>query len=151
MSKVEPGDRDFTTDATFIIEQLRQRAAARSLNLGALLPELLIWTILRWERKVAVTALELIGVNCWKLQKRLDSLLRSKRSPRTVSRPETTVRGWGRRQALLMGSGYVGDEHLMLGALSAAEQDFVAFLAEHLVDYETVKRAVIELLEPNSD
>jgi ATP-dependent Clp protease ATP-binding subunit ClpC len=151
MDKVRHLGSDFTTNAISIIDQLEERATARSVNLGSLLPDLLLWTILRWEKNIGVAALELLGVNCWELQQRLDSFLKNKCSYHSIPHPITAVRHWATREASLMGSNYKGTEHLLLGALSAADPDLRSILAGHRIEYDNVKRSVMKVLESNSE
>jgi len=148
MDKLQHLGSDFTTNALFVIDQLQERATARGVNLGSVLPELVLWTILRWEKNVGVAAFELIGVNCWELEKGLDSFLRNKRPFDSVAHPITVVRDWARREASLMSSKYHGIEHLLLGAISAAGPELRSLLAEHQIEYDAVKSAILKVLEP---
>jgi ATP-dependent Clp protease ATP-binding subunit ClpC len=150
MNKSHHLGSDFTTNALAIIDQLEERATGRSLNLGNFLPELLIWTTLRWEKNVGVAALEVMGVNCWELEQRLDSFLKSKASYHSVPNPIPVVRDWARHEALLMGSNYKGTEHLLLGAISAAGPELRSLLTEQQVEYEKVRRAIVHILDPDS-
>lgn len=139
---------DFTTDAIAILDQLEPRAAARGINLSISLPDLLLWTILRWEPKVGVAALELMGINCWDLQKYLDLFLKTKSNCHSINHPISAVKDWANREAYLMGNNYKGTEHLLLGALSAADAELCCFLSENHLEYEKVKAAVMKALLP---
>ncbi len=142
---------DFTTNADAILDQLQDRATARGINLSALLPDLLLWTILRWETNVGVAVLQSMGVDCWELQLRLDSFLRERDSRHTVAHSKTEARDWAAREALAMGHEYKGVEHLLLGALSAADTELRSFLSENHLEYEKVKEATKEFFRKHCD
>jgi ATP-dependent Clp protease ATP-binding subunit ClpA len=146
MDKPQHLGSDFTTDALCILDQLQDRAADRSLNLNRFVPELLFWTVLRWERKVAIAALELMGINRWQLEENLDGFLKTHDSWHSIPHPLESVRHWAEQQAALMNSNYKGTEHLLLAAMSAACPEFHSFLAEQGVKYEGVKQAVLRIL-----
>jgi ATP-dependent Clp protease ATP-binding subunit ClpA len=146
MDKCEHLGSDFTADALRVLDQLQDRAADRGLNLNRFVPELLSWTVLRWEKKVAIAALELMGINRWKLEEDLDGFLETHDSWHSIPHPLESVRDWARQQAALMGTDWKGTEHLLLGAISAACPEFRSFLAEHGVEYEAVKQAILRIL-----
>src|SRR5207249_4433867 len=75
-----------------IVEQLDSRAADRSMGATERTEEtvtmLLLWSLLRWERKVGLVALEQCGVETDPLAQGVDTLLRevcaeARRSPAT--------------------------------------------------------------------
>jgi hypothetical protein len=138
--------QNFTTGAIAIIRQLRERAAARDISLSKMLPEILLWTILRWERTIAIVALEDIGINCWNFQMRLDELIRTKDPHESVAHPVMIACDWAAHEALLMGCDYKGSEHLLLGAVSAADLGLRTFLTQYELTYETVKEKVVSIL-----
>jgi ATP-dependent Clp protease ATP-binding subunit ClpA len=116
--------------------------------LGAYLPEILIWTILRWERKVAIAALEALNIDCVELEAGLDSVIRKKDGigSRTYSEPVSVAKAWGRRESRLLGMNYVGTEHLLLAAIAEADNDFLSFLKKNGIDYAMVKSRRLEIL-----
>src|SRR6516164_7326124 len=124
MDKMQHLGSDFTSAALCILDQLEDRAAERSMNLNAYLPELLFWTVLRWERKVAIVALEHMGINRWKLEKNLDHFLRTHHSTGSVPCPLETVRRWAAQQATFLGTNWKGSEHLLLAAIAFAGTKF---------------------------
>jgi hypothetical protein len=149
MDKTQHLGSDFTTDALCIIDQLQERAAARSLSLNAYLPKLLLWTILQWEKKVAIAALEQMGVNRWKLAQDLDHFLRIHHSTDSVTYPLETVRQWASQQATFLGTDWKGTEHLLLAAIAFAGPKFRSFLATEGIDYEPAKKAILTILAPH--
>jgi ATP-dependent Clp protease ATP-binding subunit ClpA len=146
MDKLQHLGSDFTTGALCIIEQLEDRAAERSLNLNAYLPEMLFWTVLRWERKVAIVALEQIGINRWKLEESVDDFLRTHRSTESVPHPLEAVKRWAAQQATFLGTNWKGSEHLLLAAIAFSGPPFRSFLTSQGVEYESVKQSVLQVL-----
>ena len=78
MQNQELSARHFTTSAIHIVEQLWLRAADRSITTEVTeqtVPMLALWSILRWERKVGLVALERMGVEVDALARDVDRAL----------------------------------------------------------------------------
>lgn len=141
---------ELTTDAAAILDQLEARACARSANLPDSLPEMLIWTLLRWEKKVAVTALESLGIDCYDLQKTIDEILRNRELATPINHPAAAARLWVQKEADLLRASYIGTEHVLLAALSHAGPRLRAALASFGIDYGSAKRAIEAFLGTRS-
>src|SRR5688500_12254915 len=78
MHSEELSARHFTTSAVHIVEQLWPRAADRSMSTEVTeqtAPMLALWSVLRWERKVGLVALERAGVQVDALARDVDRAL----------------------------------------------------------------------------
>jgi len=70
--------RRFTTSAIHIVEQLWPRVADRSMSTDVTeqtIPMLALWSVLRWERKVGLVAVERMGVEVDALARDVDRAL----------------------------------------------------------------------------
>src|SRR5437899_1046990 len=107
----------FTTDARHVIETVLGRAAARGM-LGRLPVALLLWSLLRWERKVGLSTLEACNVDLQALEKDVAERLRDYSGPcdsRQVDCAQISeIAAWAAEEAKGLGHRYVGTEHLVL-------------------------------------
>jgi hypothetical protein len=108
-----------------------------------------MWTILRWERTVAATALQAMGVDCDDFSGDVDIFLKQPSRPNVYADPLKTARDWARRESSIMGSAYCGSEHLLLGAIANAMPDFRFILASHQIEYARCTSAVAAVLGVN--
>jgi hypothetical protein len=137
--------RHFTTSAIHIIEQLWPRAADRSMSSEVTeqtVPMLALWSVLRWERKVGLVALERMGVEVDALAHDVDRALgaacaefrRVNGPPRLQTLPSgqqgvvvdfraplAPLLDAAEHEALGLGHAWVGSEHLVLGIIRVAD------------------------------
>jgi hypothetical protein len=164
-------ENKLTSTAQFILEQVPRRAVDRGMLVmdeSAIL-FLTLWTLLLWERKVGVIALEKGGIDRLELARYIDDSLTMMASqdlevpdseggdgsPNSVGSPHLD---WGvgalleplvrraRVEASLLGHDYVGSEHLLLAVLYLATPSLIAFLNQHSVFYERTKELVLSFL-----
>ncbi len=163
--------RHFTSSAIHIVEQLWQRAADRSMSTAATeqtVPMLALWSILRWERKVGLVALERMGVEVDVVARDVDHALRaaSTKFRRQMGPPKLQTLPSGQRgivvdhdaplapllasaehEALGLNHSYVGTEHLLLAIVQLADTRLREVLDRHRIVYDRVREAVVEVLQ----
>ncbi|MGA2798351.1 MAG: Clp protease N-terminal domain-containing protein [Thermoguttaceae bacterium] len=150
-----------------IIEQVPARWAARA---PMVLDEtsagmLLLWTLIRWERRFPLTALEEMGVDIWALTQDVDELLEQEimqksgkdnseasTGPNASNSPlllrELTNR-WLERaedEARSLGHDFVGAEHLLLALVAGADPSWSPLFARYGIDHERLKKTVLQAL-----
>lgn len=162
--------RGFTASAIHILEQLWPRAADRRMSDAVTeqsINMLTFWSLLHWERKVGLAALERMGVSIDSLSKAVDRVLiglcqaiRQKAGP-----PEYQTLPSGQRavvvdfdtpleplltsaeaEALWMDHTYIGTEHLLLAIIRRSCPRLREVLQLHGITYVRAKTMVIELL-----
>jgi hypothetical protein len=172
MYNEELAARHFTTSAIHIVEQLWPRAADRGVSAGITQQTVLmlaLWSVLQWERKVGLVALERMGVETEALARDVDRALdmacaevRQRTGP-----PELQILPSGQRaivvdfriplalllaeaehEALGLGHDWVGSEHLVLAIVRLAEPRLCAVLERHRVIYKELRQTVLDLLQP---
>jgi len=127
---------------------------------------LAVLSILRWERKVALAALEKLGIDLDAVARELDEAIvtegnssRRAEGLRFYALPSgQQIIDWdqdGPRQALLnhaeeeaqkMGHDYMGTEHLLLAAVNHACPRLSQLLNRHGITYGQTRDAVVDLL-----
>jgi len=170
MQKQDLSARRFTTSAIHIIEQLGPRAADRSMA-SAVTPSsltmLTLWSLLRWERKVGIVALERMGVEVDALARDVDRALSAEceEIARLAGEPEWRALPSGRpavvvdfdrplepilataeHEAMDLGHTWVGTEHLLLATVRLAGPRLRELLDRHGIGYEGLQRAVLDVL-----
>lgn len=163
--------RHITDSAQLILQQVPSRASDRGLHVvdGSSIVLLALWSMLLWERKVGRVALERIGVDPFELARHIDGLLEEQAREHPVvydQRRKIAVLAktgepyqpgdfrallepllqQAEHEALELGHGYVGSEHLVLAVVRMADPSLSAVLQEHGVGREAVKTAVLDLL-----
>ncbi|MGD9648579.1 MAG: Clp protease N-terminal domain-containing protein [Pirellulales bacterium] len=160
---------DLTDGAYPIVEQINQRAAAR----GFLQTELrdvvllMLWTLLRWERKVGQVVLEELGVDLDHLASDVNSGLRARGAERKfrVENNSLVDRQTGapiylsdlkssvieflnvaRAESKRMGHTYVGSEHLLLTICRLADAELQAILDRYGVSAPLVEARIHRVL-----
>jgi len=170
MRNQELSNRHFTTSAIDIVEQLTSRAADRGMLSEATeqtVPMLLLWSILRWERKVGLVALERMGVEVDTLARDVDRALSAACGevrqhavpPRRqvlpsgqivvvadFNAPVKPLLAAAEHEALGLGHRWVGSEHLLLAAVRLAGPQLRALLDRHNVAYDAVRQAILSVL-----
>src|SRR5262249_2137478 len=110
-------DHRFTDSARRFIHDAQSPASDRGIS-GKVSPVLILWAMLRWERKVGMTVLEFCGVDVSALERDTELELRS--FPAGTWRDGIdlihfkTVATQAVEEAELCGHHYVGSEHLVL-------------------------------------
>jgi len=160
--------RRFTDSAQLIVQQLVDRAGDRGLfhvDDASVVP-LALWTLIRWERKVGLVALETMGVDLHSLADKLDALLTrladehpvvfkdgvavyAKTGARIGSDLSTaieTLLTQSESEACKLEHNYVGSEHLLLAIITRANSQLSAILQDHLVTYDCTKDTILEVL-----
>jgi ATP-dependent Clp protease ATP-binding subunit ClpA len=170
MNPDELRGRHFTTSAERVVQHIVERASDRNMAAGELSENtagmLAVLSILRWERKVAVGVLENLGADLDRFARELDAAIEDEgRSSRRPGGPEFVALPAGRwgiivdwdtpcrplldqaeHEALALGHGWVGTEHLLLAAVRFACPRFQEVLARHGVEYDKVRREVLDVL-----
>jgi ATP-dependent Clp protease ATP-binding subunit ClpA len=166
--------RRLTDSAQHILAQIPSRAHDRGLLAvdSECIAMLALWSILLWERKVGLVAIEQSGVDRFDLIRGLDRLLAQKSSENPLAydkerdilvfvKTQLPHDGWdfdqllepllrqAEREAKELRHDYVGSEHLVLGIVHVAHPDLSAVLQQHGVSYEHIKDSVICLLDPS--
>jgi hypothetical protein len=160
-----------TTSAVDLLDQIPRRASERGLHVvdGASIVMLALWSVLLWERKVGLVALEQSGVNRFDLARGVDSLLEEKGLEHPVvgdrqqgvlvmAKTRQPYEGWdlatlleplfgaAENEAKQLGNDYIGSEHLVLAILRVSDPSLAALLDRHGAAHDAVKQSVIELL-----
>ena len=171
MLNKELSARHFTTSAIHIIEQLFSRWADRSMPDEITEPTitmLALWSLLRWERKVGLVALERMGIEPDALAKEVNQVLcaASEEVRQHAGKPKFHVLPSGQKamvvdfdaplepflkaaehEALAMNHSYVGSEHLLLAIIQRACPRLREVLQQYGVSYNRVKEKVIDCCE----
>jgi ATP-dependent Clp protease ATP-binding subunit ClpA len=159
--------RHITDSAQCILEQIPGRASDRGLHLPdrSSIVTLALWSLLLWERKVGLVALEHMGGDRFDLARAVDRLLVEKAREHPVaydSHSQQAVlvktgepyKGWdfhalleplleqAEHEALEMGHNYVGSEHLLLAIVHLADSALSAVLRERSLDHGRVRQAI---------
>jgi len=158
-----------TDSAQHIVDQIPTRARDRGLFFldSASIVALTLWSLIRWERKVALAVLEGMGVDMSRLTSQLDSFLdqmaRENPTPGAEDAPSPSGRGGpmiyfdmeplldaflgqASLEASQLGHSYVGSEHLLLAIISATDGEPSLPLKDHLPSHESAKEAILEFL-----
>ena len=171
MHNDELSARHFTTCAVYVVEQLWPRAADRSMSAEVTeqtVPMLVLWSVLRWERKVGLVALERMGVDVDALARDVDRALdeacaefrRMNGPPRVQTLPSgqrgivldfraplTPLLDAAEHEALGLGHTWVGSEHLLLASIRIGGARLREVLDRHRVGYDGVRQAVLDFLQ----
>lgn len=171
----------FTDSLQHILKRIPLRALDRGLGLSiadhASIVMLALWSVLLWEQKVGLIALEQAGVERFNLVRDLDRLLREKQSelpdvrdgPHIIEINERGAfvintgkqyDGWdsdallepllrqAEHEARELGHNYVGSEHLVLAILKLADPALTTLLQQHGVSHSKIRETVVSLLRP---
>jgi ATP-dependent Clp protease ATP-binding subunit ClpA len=173
MQQQELSARHFTDSAQRVVRHVAERALDRGMLSGELTEAtagmLALLSILRWERKVALAALERLGADLDRLAREVDAAIGTEgQESRRAGGPRFEVLPSGQRalvvdtdtpmgplleraehQALGLGHTWVGTEHLLLAAVQFACPRFREVLDQHTVSYERVRQAVLDVLRPD--
>jgi ATP-dependent Clp protease ATP-binding subunit ClpA len=170
--RAELKTRRFTESAERIIRQITERACARDFlvwNEGSL-PLLALWTLIRWERKFAVGALERTGIELSSLAHDLDIMLDKRRDAHAAealncrlvyaAANEPVPLAWeayfkpflkaASAESAELHHHWVGTEHLLLAVIATADSELTAILNRYGISREGVQKAVVDLLENRS-
>ena len=162
--------RHFTDSAIHIINQLWPRATDRGMSTEVneqLIMMLALWTILRWERKVGLVALERMGIELDVLAREIDQgLTRTCNEIRQASGPPKLhvlpsgqkgivvdfntplepLLATAEHEALALGHDYVGSEHLLLATIQRACPRLREVCEAHGITCDRARNAVLDLL-----
>jgi ATP-dependent Clp protease ATP-binding subunit ClpA len=166
--------RGFTASAIHILEQLGSRAADRRMS-GEIVEEtmnlLVLRSMLLWERKVGMVALEKMGVDLNALSKDVDlaltelcSEIRRHKGPQQYQTlpsgqravvvdfdtPLEPLLAAAEAEALWMDHTYIGTEHLLLGTIRRADPRLKEVFTKHGITYVKTKGTIIEVLRSTS-
>jgi hypothetical protein len=164
-------ERRLTTSAIDILVQIKHRSSERGLHVvdGASIVMLALWSLLLWENKIGLVALERSGVDRFELARGLDRLLKDKglEHPVVYDRPQGALvmaktrqpyEEWdlstliepilsaAEHESKELGHNWIGSEHLVLSILRVSDPELSGLLSQHGASYEQVKRAVVEVL-----
>jgi ATP-dependent Clp protease ATP-binding subunit ClpA len=172
-NKSKWAQRRITDEARRILEQIPSRAFDRGLHVvdSASIAMLALWSVLLWERKVGLVALEQSGVDRFDLVRGMDRLLKGKASEHPVvydkrrgvlvlADTHQPYDGWdfedlfepllrqAEHESKELGHNYVGSEHLVLAIVRLADPELRALLQQHGVSHKTITETVVSLLHP---
>lgn len=156
--------RRFTDSAVRIVEQLWPRAMDRGMSSEVTeqtVPMLALWSVLRWERKVGLVALERNGVNVDALACDVDRAIdaacgdfrRANGPPQVCGvvvdflAPLAPLLETAERESLSLGHDWVGSEHLVLALIRIADLRLKRVLEQHGVAYDAVRKSILEILQ----
>ena len=164
-------ERQFTDSARLIVRQAGSRAQNRGFDHvdASSYAVLLLWTMIRWERKIGLVALETMGVDLEMLAREIDEILTRRADehpvafdPRTNSfvyeKTGEAFFGWdydviaiplfdqAAQAARKIHHDYVGTEHLLLAVISAADPELKQVLDGHFMRAENVEETILEVL-----
>jgi ATP-dependent Clp protease ATP-binding subunit ClpA len=161
--------RRFDETAERIIRQITERAYDRSFLVWneRSLPLLALWTLIRWERKLAVAALERMGIDLSSLANDLDTMLDKRRDAHAAealncrlvyaASNEPAPLDWepyfkpflkaASAQAAELHHHWVGTEHLLLAIIATADAELTAILHRYGISREGVRQAIVDLLD----
>ena len=163
--------RRLTTSAIDLLEQIPKRSGERGLHVvdGESIVMLALGSILLWERKVGLVALDRLGVNRFELARDLDNLLLQKGLEHPVvydrqqdilvmAKTREPYQFWdfaallepmlvvAEHESKELGHTWIGSEHLVLSILRVSDPALSSLLGNHGAVYERVKRSVVEIL-----
>lgn len=165
--------RNFTDSAHRIFSHVAERARDRGMFAGefteATAGMLALLSILRWERKVALAALERLGSDLDRLARELDEVIEVEgQATRDLAGRKFEDYPFGQRALVLdtdsprqplldgavqeargLGHDYVGAEHLLLASVRLACPRFRELLDRYGVFYYRVRDAVLDVLRPS--
>jgi len=161
-------DRRFTDSAQRIVQQISRRANDRGLFCedDATVTALALWTLIRWERKVGLVALERMGVDLHGLADKLDARLSrlADLHPVTAKDGVAIFANTGERlhsdwptaiepflalsesEARKLKHNYVGSEHLLLAIIANADPELSRILDDQHITYDCSKATILEVL-----
>jgi hypothetical protein len=161
--------RHFTDAARLIVGQIEERAADRGMFFGQLTEAtaamLAVLSILRWERKVGLAALERTGADLDRLARDLDDAIRAEGRCRPTEGPYWICGPSGQKgvvwdpdtprrslldqaasEAAALGHNWTGTEHLLMAAIQLACPVFREVLDRHGINYDPVRQKVLNVL-----
>jgi len=168
-ARAAPVKLPITDAAKHISDQILVRARDRGLFFldSGSIAALALWSLIRWERKVALSVLDRMGIDLGQLADGLDSFLaqvaRENPRPGAEGAPRPSGRGgqmaYFEAEPLLnafldrasfearqLEHDYVGSEHLLLAVLRALEGEPSSLREGVLPPYESVREAIVEFL-----
>ena len=123
---------------------------------------LVLWSLLRWERKVGLVTLEKMGINldsfaqevnqalcaAWEdaRQRKCQAGLPGQKVVLVDFQPREQFLLAAQREAAHLSHNYVGSEHLLLAAIQMADPRLGAVLEKYAVTYERAKATILQLL-----
>jgi hypothetical protein len=163
--------RRITDKAQHVLGQIPSRASDRGLRVldGDSIVMMFLWSLLLWERTLGRTALERNGVDSFDLAIGVNRLLDGKASENPLvydskqgqlvfAKTREPYQVWdfnallepllqtAEHEALALGHGYVGTEHLLLAVVRLADPALLEILQQRGVEYGKVKDAVLAVL-----
>ena len=161
--------RGVTDSAQRILNLIPMRSGDRGLHVvdEDSFVMLALWSLLRWERKVGLVALECLRVGLEALSRRLDQLLTAKADEHPVAASPSGIvllktgepyEHWdfhkvlepllreAEDEALAMKHDYVGSEHLLLAVIKLARTDLAQVLESHSVTCDRVRATILDIL-----
>jgi ATP-dependent Clp protease ATP-binding subunit ClpA len=126
-----------------------------------------LWSLVRWERKVGLVALERLDIDIDSVSRRLDELLSAKAENNPVVSSEGGLmvektrepyKHWdfdellepllrqAEHEAFALKHSYIGSEHLLLATIKLASPNLAQVLQAHDVTYERVRDSVVDIL-----
>jgi ATP-dependent Clp protease ATP-binding subunit ClpA len=167
MNDVTLTARRFTSSAQHITQQMWARASDRGMSVEIeineqTVPMLALWSLLHWERKVGLVALERMGVALDALARDVDRVLIAACDEARHVIPKALPPGQkvilvdfqspsqllaaAEREAAKLGHEYVGSEHLLLATIAQACSRLRAVLEKHAVTHDRTREAILGLL-----
>jgi len=146
-------DHRFTTSAVLFLQQAGRRGTDRGM-FGVLPPLLLLWSMLRWERKLGIAVLDECGVNRRLLEEDVDQELSA--YPRSDHYHYVDYSRIGEvaalaiQEACRLGHNYVGSEHLILGLCAIQDEVLVRLFRKHRIQPAEFTKKLFALLKADT-
>jgi ATP-dependent Clp protease ATP-binding subunit ClpA len=172
MTQEKWSSRQITDYAQRILKQIPSRASDRGLHVvdEPCIVMMALWSLLQWERKVGLVALEQLGVDSFDLARAVDRLLDEKKQEYPVVYDQQQQQGvlaktgepyqrWdfnllvepllqrAEHEAQSLGHSYVGSEHVLLAIVGLADSALSTVLRQHSIDHARVRDAVVTVLQ----
>jgi ATP-dependent Clp protease ATP-binding subunit ClpA len=151
----------FTDSASRVVADVLKHARQRNL-VGVVSPLLVLWAILHSERRLARYIIESLDAQCALLAKDVDDALRSTALHRSAPGHHVAAQRYldfveveklvckSRDEATLLGTWYVGTEHLLLAACRTDRDGLAVVLKEHSLGYEECRDLLMATVPPEN-
>lgn len=153
-------DQNCTTDAAYLLRQMVGRSTMRLVVLdSSTVDSIALWTLLRWERTIAILVMERLTTHVDQLEKELAVLLDGKADqalfadhvrrnvlPEVAQAALTSFVAKARQQAVELHNKWIGTEHLLLSALTTSDSALAALLSGYGIRRNDALTIVRELL-----
>src|SRR5262245_34571128 len=134
----------FTQEACRVFQHSFQRSCRLGRS-GTFSPELLLWSMLRWDGLFGVTILSSCGVKQWRFEKSVRERLKKESVAVRDMGTTMAIAKSAKFEAIALNQQYVGTEHIMLALLGQNNESLAGLFTAYDLSYDRYKAKLIEV------